>query len=440
MDITLNSYTYIIVVCIVIILSFLYNAFSERTNIPSVILLIGTGILIKLGMDAMQFQEDLFPILEVLGIVGLIMIVLEAALDLELTKEKLPAIGNAFVIALLGLFASTGACAAIIYYLVDGMTWMSAFIYATPLSILSSAIIIPSVGNLVQEKKEFHVYESTFSDILGIMQFYFLQGMQEAENTQNAVIEFVGTFGLTLLISLVASYILIFLFQNITSHVKLFVLIAILILLYAVGKQQHLSSLIIILIFGLVMSNSHIFFRGKLKEWLKPDALKHIREDFHIVTVESAFLVRTFFFVIFGITISLATLWSLDVLLISMSILASIYVVRFIFLRLFLSSDINPQLYIAPRGLITVLLFFGIPAELQVEAFNPGILLFIIIATSIVMTFALIADGRKRAALGKDTAAASMVIPPDQIYKGFKSQMMEKEYTEPGKLGSGLKE
>ena len=63
MDITLNSYTYIIVVCIVIILSFLYNAFSERTNIPSVILLIGTGILIKLGMDSMQFQDDLFRFL-----------------------------------------------------------------------------------------------------------------------------------------------------------------------------------------------------------------------------------------------------------------------------------------------------------------------------------------------------------------------------------------
>ena len=86
----ITPYTYIIVVCIVIILSFLYNAFSERTNIPSVILLIGTGILIKMGMDAMQFEEDLFPILEVLGIVGLIMIVLEAAIDLELGKEKLP--------------------------------------------------------------------------------------------------------------------------------------------------------------------------------------------------------------------------------------------------------------------------------------------------------------------------------------------------------------
>ena len=98
------------------------------------------------------------------------------------------------MIALLGLLASTAFCAAIIYYLVEGMSWMSAIVYATPLSILSSAIIIPSVGNLTQEKKEFHVYESTFSDILGIMQFYFLQGIHESSNAQQAALEFGWTF------------------------------------------------------------------------------------------------------------------------------------------------------------------------------------------------------------------------------------------------------
>ena len=87
---------------------------------------------------------------------------------------------------------------------------------------------------------------------------------------------------------------------------------------------------------------------------------------------------------------------------ISALILASIYVIRFIMLRLFVGSDIVPQLFIAPRGLITVLLFYAIPKEAQVEAFEPGILLFIIIATSLVMTFALIFDkNRTQAAVKK---------------------------------------
>ncbi|MDA7836986.1 sodium:proton exchanger, partial [Salibacteraceae bacterium] len=38
----------------------------------------------------------------------------------------------------------------------------------------------------------------------------------------------------------------------------------------------------------------------------------------------------------------------------------------------------------------TVLLFFAIPAELQIESFDNGVLLFVIIATALVMTWAMI--------------------------------------------------
>ena len=56
----------------------------------------------------------------------------------------------------------------------------------------------------------------------------------------------------------------------------------------------------------------------------------------------------------------------------------------------FIGKRIVPQIWIAPRGLITVLLFYAIPANYQTDLFNPGILLFIIIATSLVMTIGLI--------------------------------------------------
>jgi hypothetical protein len=64
-------------------------------------------------------------------------------------------------------------------------------------------------------------------------------------------------------------------------------------------------------------------------------------------------------------------------------------------LRIFLGVDINPQGWIAPRGLITILLFYNIPEAVQVKGFNSGILLFIIIVTSLIMTFAMIYDKRK---------------------------------------------
>jgi cell volume regulation protein A len=429
-----NPYVSIILVTAIIILSFLFNAFSERTNIPSVLLLIGTGVLLKYGFSSLGVPlDDMMPLLEIFGIVGLIMIVLEAALDLELTAEKWPTIWKAFVSGLVGLLASTFSAAYLFYWLIDDMDFNHAMLYATPISILSSAIIIPSVSKLGQDKKEFHIYESTFSDILGIMQFYFLLDLLKPKDPlaephllefSNPYLNFIALSIATIIFSLIASYLLIFLFQNLKSQVKLFMLIAVLILLYAVGKLGHLSSLIIILIFGLVLSNSHLFFRGFLKPYLKKEVLHGIENNFHIVTIETAFVVRTFFFVIFGMTLALSSLLDVNVLLISTAVLVSIYLVRGIVLSLLLGKAILPQLYIAPRGLVTVLLFFTIPENLQVETFNSGILLFVIIATSIIMAIALIAEGRKRSRQ-QELEHDPLLIPPEKIYQGFQTKWLK---------------
>ncbi len=391
----LGSYNLIIASSLIIILSFFFGEISKRTNIPAVLMLILLGIVMKIGLDALHIDIDFFPILEVLGIVGLIMIVLEAALELELKAEKAIPIAKAFTVALIGLMLSIWTAALILNQFIDGMDMTKAWIYATPLSILSSAIIIPSVTGLNEVKKEFHIYESTFSDILGIMVFYFLTGQLDAAHGGGGFAEFGGNVVLTIIISLIASYLIVLVFQNIKSHTKLFLLIAVLLLLYAIGKKFHLSALIIILIFGLLIANKELFFKGFLSKWLNIKEAEHIYEGLHVITMETAFVVRTFFFVIFGVTIVLADLASLQVALISLLIIASIYAIRWILLRIFMGKDILPQLFIAPRGLITVLLFYAIPKEAEVAGFKPGILLFIIIATSLIMTFAMIADKRR---------------------------------------------
>ena len=94
-------------------------------------------------------------------------------------------------------------------------------------------------------------------------------------------------------------------------------------------------------------------------------------------------------------TIVLSSLLSLNVFLVSGGILLALYAVRYICLKLFLKNEILPELYIAPRGLITILLFFAIPEVHQVDGFEPGILLYVIIVSSLVMTWALIQDGKK---------------------------------------------
>lgn len=394
-----SSYNLVIETSVILILSFIFGEISRKTNIPSVLMLIVLGIGLKFVLDAFGGGNiDFFPILEVLGIVGLIMIVLEAALELELKPEKYLPIAKSMVIALVGLLASTYVAAVILHeFFSETMTMEQAWIYATPLSILSSAIIIPSVTGLKKEKKEFHIYESTFSDIMGIMLFYFLTGQAEqtGEHT-GGFAAFAGNVVATIILSLIASYLIVLIFQNIKGHTKLFLLIAVLLLLYAIGKKLHLSSLIIILIFGLLIANMKLFFRPKfLKRLLNYEEAHHIYEGLHVITMETAFVVRTFFFVIFGLTISLASLASLKVAMISGLIILSIYLIRWVILRVSVGSDILPQLYIAPRGLITVLLFYAIPETVKVDNFEAGILLFIIIASSIIMTIAMISDKRR---------------------------------------------
>jgi Kef-type K+ transport system membrane component KefB len=398
----------IIGLSVIIILSHFFNVIANRTNVPSVLLLLGFGILLKVGIDFFGYGDRLsvierYDILPAIGTMGLILIVLEAALDLKLTKEKWPVIWRSFMVAALSLAVTTFAVAAIL----RGFLFVNvpqSYLYAMPLSIMSSAIVIPSVGNLISVNKEFMIYESTFSDILGIMAFYFFLGSAGGGSAGSIALDITGDVVLTIVGSLVISAVLVWIFHKMTSHVKLFLVIAILMLLYAIGKVFHFSSLVLILVFGLMLNNPKLFFIGPLRKYINTENLKPLLRDFHIITLESAFVLRTFFFVIFGLTVSLSGLFSLKVVLVSVSVIVVTYLLRYILLRIFKKDGVDPLLYITPRGLITVLLFFSIPLVnpenpdyAQNPDFDSGILLFTIIGTSLIMTSALIKKGRELA-------------------------------------------
>ena len=405
----INAYGLVIGGSLVIILSYFANLLAKRTNIPSVLVLIAMGIAIRQGLNAMGLTSIPFEslVLELLGTIGLIFIVLEAALDLNLSKEKMPLIIRSASVALIALIGSSAAIAAFLGYSM-GMPLYEGWVYAIPLSIMSSAIIIPSVASLSAESREFMVYESTFSDIFGIMAFYLLLGNSDAESTETVLWSIGTNLLVTLLLAIVVSYLLVYVLQKITSPVKLFLSIAVLLLIYAIQKLLHLSPLVLILIFGLMLNNHRLFFpklnvfkpNAAGRTWperLLDDGRMHdLHRDYHMLTLESAFVIRTFFFVLFGMTVSLATLTDLHVITEGLVICCLLYIVRFVCLLLLQRRVIFPLLYIAPRGLITILLFFQIqstyPQFLQ-PAFDQGILLVIILISSIIMTIALVQNG-----------------------------------------------
>ena len=302
----MNPYNIIIVAALIIILSFLFNIISKKTKIPSVLMLIVLGLIIQQTIwspDISEKDSKLMLGLEILGNVGLIFIVLEAALDLKLKRDKIGLIAKSFFVAFITLLVSSFAIAALFMLiwhnppLNDNLNWFTAFIYAVPLSIMSSAIIIPSVTYLINEKKEFMIYESTFSDILGIMFFYFLKDNGDTESVIEVVKGVSLNIGMTVLIAIIAGYLLVFLFQKLQMQAKYFLTFSVLILLYALGKSFHLSSLIIILFFGLVLNNTTLFFRGPLRNFPIGNKLKESLHELHVITLETAFVLRTFFLV-----------------------------------------------------------------------------------------------------------------------------------------------
>ena len=395
MLLSLTSYHYIIIFSITIIISYFFNLYAKKSGIPAVLMLIGLGIVINYALRFAGVEKpNLLPILEVVGVLGLILIVLEAALDLKLLKEKVGLIIKSFLVALIGLGGTAYLAALSLGYFLH-IELLNALLYTIPLSILSSAIILPSIDDLDEGKREFMIYESTFSDIIGIISFYSVLTMIDSHANESVYGEVFGNLVLTVVFSVLISYVLIYVFQNIKGHVKLFLLIAILLLLYAVGKMFHLSSLIIILIFGMILNNYKVFFRGGLIKLLNIEKVEEVLDDMKVVTAETAFVVRTFFFIIFGWSVYLGSLLSFQVIGIGLLILTIIYLVRALVLFLFNGRDIVTQLFLAPRGLITILLFFAIPEELSIGTEFQGVLLFVILVSCLIMTWSLISYKNK---------------------------------------------
>lgn len=397
-----SAYIYIISASLVVILSYIYNQISQKKAIPSVLLLLVTGIAIRELLIYNDFTVAIpATIVELFGILGLIMIILEAGLDLKIYPDNLKLIRNAFFSALIILILSATACSLFLHYYLRE-NYLHCLIYAIPLSIVSSAIVIPSISHLSNLKKEFLVYETSFSDILGILLFnYIIAG--NMLNWRNISL-FFGSLALSIVLSVVLSILMLLMLTRITSKIRFSLLFAILIFLYAGGKMLHLPALFIILVFGLMVANWQLpFFEEKIKI-ISLQRVNKVSHFLHSLTAESSFIIRTFFFFIFGLTINLRLLQNAEVILTGSVIVLMLLAIRYIYLKFFLNSHIFPELFYMPRGLITILLFYKIPEIYKLSKFNEGVLFFVILITSVIMMIGSISYGKPQVQVINDDA------------------------------------
>ncbi|KQC06098.1 MAG: hypothetical protein APR62_08355 [Smithella sp. SDB] len=378
-------YHVLISFCAVILLAYFFEITSKHTKIPGVLLLILTGMAINSLVKFYHFKlPEIEGILPFMGTLGLVLIVLEASLDLKLGRGKSKLIAGSLSSAILLFLVFTGLFTFVLVYFFS-CDIKTSIINIIPVSIISSAIAIPSAVGLSETNREFVTYESSMSDIFGIIIFNYVLFSNGSLNSN--ISRFFVEITVTIIASVIFSIGLSVMLHKINHNVKYIIIMTVIVLVYALAELIHLPSLFVVLIFGLIMNNNEMFKNHYSVKIINFEEFNADLDSFKNITAEMTFIVRSFFFIVFGFYTNLFDLLNLNNLITTFTIVSVIFILRAFYLRTILDFPLSPLFYFAPRGLITILLFLSIPQTMLLPIMNTGVITQVIFITILLMTF-----------------------------------------------------
>jgi len=378
--------TAILAASALLLFAYLLDILGRRYRLPAVVLLIATGIVVRLILGAIGVHLHwVDPIVPVIGTLGLILIVLEGALDLTVSRARLGLIAVSTTAALLGFTVTLAAFTAVFQFAFH-FTLAAAALAAIPFAVISSAVAIPSAGGLPRQPREFVIYESSLSDILGVLVFY--AWLNANGSLDSFTFDLLGGGVVSLAAAALAALALYYFINQIEGHVRFLPLIAALICLYAVGKELHLSPLILVLVCGLLINNPHLItWHVKLRS-LHSAGYDQTLHEFKGLVAELTFATKSFFFLLLGYWTDLSQMVSLDAWLVAGSGVLIIYTSRWLILKSLRQEAVAQLMWIAPRGLITVLLFLSANETGKLAGFPFGAVMLIVLATTTLTALA----------------------------------------------------
>ena len=381
----------LITLCSLLLIAYLFDLTSSFTKIPSVLLLLLLGWIVREVAQLLEINvPDLTNLLPFLGTLGLILIVLEGSLELEFDSTKTRLIKKSFLVALLPMVALAFLLAFLFSYF-QHASFKQSLTNSIPFCVISSAVAISSSKNFSPGDREFIIYESSLSDILGVLFFNFI--------ARNSVINFqsAGQFTLQLLliavISLIATIGLSYLLSKIEHQIKFVPIILLVILIYAISEIYHLPALIFILLFGLFLGNLDELSQFRWIQVLRPRELDKEVRKFKELTIEATFLIRALFFLLFGYLMKRTEILNPATIIWAAAIVFMVFAFRGIVLKL-LKLPLAPLLFVAPRGLITILLFLAIVPADKIPFVNTSLVIQVIILTALTMMVGSMLSGR----------------------------------------------
>lgn len=378
----MSSYV-ILIFCVLILLAYLFDITSRYTRIPGVVLLIGLGIGIQVLVETTGFSiPDFNPLLPVFGTIGLILIIMEASLDLKLAKNKFRLIIKSATAAVF-LFALFVGIMTIILVYSMGYKVTDSILNAVPFGIISSAVAIPCASHLNKRQKEFIVYESSLSNIIGILFFDFI--LIYGDSILLGLFNFILNSIITIIVAVVITFALALLLHKITYHINYVIILTSLILVYVLAGMIHLPALLLVMAFGMALANYRLSENTFLSRYIQYDKFGNDLASFTRIMRELTFIVKSFFFIMFGYLTQIEGLFDLSNVITSLCIIAGIYFLRIIFLRIILKIPVLPFLFFSPRGLVTILLFLSVPASLKIGLISKEVVTLVILLTIFIM-------------------------------------------------------
>ncbi|HQV00896.1 MAG TPA: sodium:proton antiporter, partial [Bacteroidia bacterium] len=127
----------LLILCGVVLIAYLIDVFSAKIKVPSVVLLLTFGFAIKYSLQLLNIAiPDVSRILPLVGTVGLVLIVLEGALELKIDATKIPLIKKAFWVSWLAILILAVITVSWCYY-VFNYSINDSIVNLMPLCIIS---------------------------------------------------------------------------------------------------------------------------------------------------------------------------------------------------------------------------------------------------------------------------------------------------------------
>jgi hypothetical protein len=226
------------------------------------------------------------------------------------------------------------------------------------------------------------------------------------------VLNFAYTSLITLLVAIVTTSVLAILLHKMKYHVNYVIIMTSVIMVYMLAQLSHLPALLVIITFGIVLSNNSLLENTFIKKFVDFRKFRTDLNSFRKMLGEFTFIARSFFFIIFGYYTQITGLFNIGNLLTGLAITASIFVLRAIYLKLILNMPVMPLLLFMPRGLITILLFLSIPLASRVPLISEEVITLVILMTIFILMLGNIIH--RRELINAEEAAFNDISPETQ--------------------------